>query len=71
VNENAVWALAELGARMIAAAIGKIQDRYFLLTPVIAHDAKRMEIAFTNDMTIPPSGPVVLLQVRASPVYID
>ena len=29
-NENAVWALAGLGARMIAAAIGKIQDMYFL-----------------------------------------
>ena len=29
-NENAVWALAGLGARMIAAAIKKIQDMYFL-----------------------------------------
>ena len=56
-NENAVWALAGLADRMIAAAIGKIQDRYFLL---IEHDAQRMEIAFINDIALPPSGPVVL-----------
>ena len=54
-NENAVWALARLEDKMIAAAIGKIQAECFLLTAVAEHGAQRMEIAFINDMTIPPS----------------
>jgi hypothetical protein len=55
-NENAVWALAGLEDRIIKAAIGKIQDRNFLLTTVAEHDAQRMEIAFINDMRLPPQG---------------
>jgi hypothetical protein len=59
-NENAVWAFAGLALKMIAAAIGKIQDRYFLLTAAAEHDAPRMEIALTNDMKIPPFRPAAL-----------
>src|SRR5579859_5701377 len=58
-NENAVCALAGLDDRMIAAATGKIQDGYFRLGAEAENDAQRMEIAFTNDMTTPPSGLVV------------
>ena len=57
-NENGVWALAGLAPRIIAAAIGKIQAAYFSRWPGRAH-AQRIENAFTNDMTIPPPGPVV------------
>ena len=38
-NENGVWALAGLEDKVIAAAIGKIQARYFLLATIAEHDA--------------------------------
>jgi hypothetical protein len=38
-NENAVWALAGLAPKMIAAAIGKAQAVYFLLPPVAEQNA--------------------------------
>jgi hypothetical protein len=68
-NENGVWAFAGLEDKMMTAAIGKIQARYFLRVAVTEHDAQRMEIAFTNDMTVPPQEPAVL-KIRF-PVYID
>jgi hypothetical protein len=58
-NENAVWALAEPADRMIAAATGTIQDRYFLLAAAFGHNPNRRKIAVKN-MTLPPSGHAVL-----------